>query len=201
MADGLFRTHRHVAYEDFRPGFPQHLGHIARILVCDPKRLGLGILVHVGGDAIQNRAHLYGNPVCRKIALKDRCTLRRGKDRLLKRPADLPPIDIKGRNSATVLKPVAAAEASKSQTQLIADRAAGFLFYAAVAAATLTALVWTVIYGGFDERMITRVVTVLVIACPHALGLAIPLVIANTTAIAAQNGIDDLDRQASTNDS
>lgn len=88
-----------------------------------------------------------------------------------------------------IMKLVAAAEASKSPTQLLADRAATFLFYAAVIAAALTALVWTIIYGGFDERTIARVVTVLVIACPHALGLAIPLVVSNTTAIAAENGI------------
>jgi hypothetical protein len=62
----------------------------------------------VGGDAIQNRTHLYSNAVWRKIGLKDRRTLRLGKDRLLKRLADLPPIDIKGRNSANVLKAVAA---------------------------------------------------------------------------------------------
>jgi len=62
----------------------------------------------VGGDTIQNGAHLYGYPVWRKIGLKDRRTLRLGKDRLLKRLADLPPIDIKGRNSANVLKAVAA---------------------------------------------------------------------------------------------
>ena len=88
-----------------------------------------------------------------------------------------------------IMKLVAAAEASKSPTQLLADRAATFLFYAAVIAAALTALVWTLIYGGFDERTIARVVTVLVIACPHALGLAIPLVVSNTTAVAAENGI------------
>jgi Cu2+-exporting ATPase len=84
---------------------------------------------------------------------------------------------------------VAQAEASKSPTQLLADRAASLLFYMAVGAAVLTAVVWTVIYGGFDERTIARVVTVLVIACPHALGLAIPLVVSNTTGIAAENGI------------
>lgn len=88
-----------------------------------------------------------------------------------------------------IMKLVAAAEASKSPTQLLADRAASILFYAAVIAAVLTALVWTLIYGGFDERTIARVVTVLVIACPHALGLAIPLVVSNTTALAAGNGI------------
>jgi len=84
---------------------------------------------------------------------------------------------------------VAEAEASKSPTQLLADRAASVLFYVAVAAAALTGVVWTVVYGGFDERTIARVVTVLVIACPHALGLAIPLVVSNTTGIAADNGI------------
>ena len=100
-------------------------------------------------------------------------------------------VDATGDDTALsgIMKLVAAAEASKSPTQLLADRAAGFLFYAAVAAAALTALVWTVVYGGFDERTISRVVTVLVIACPHALGLAIPLVISNTTSLAAKNGI------------
>jgi len=88
-----------------------------------------------------------------------------------------------------IMKLVAEAEASKSPTQLLADRAAGFLFYAAVLAALFTAVIWTLIYGEFDERTIARVVTVLVIACPHALGLAIPLVVANTTALAAENGI------------
>ena len=95
-----------------------------------------------------------------------------------------------------IMKLVAAAEASKSPTQLLADRAAGFLFYAAVIAAALTAVIWTLVYGGFDERTIARVVTVLVIACPHALGLAIPLVVSNTTAIAAENGILIAKREA-----
>lgn len=95
-----------------------------------------------------------------------------------------------------IMKLVAEAEASKSSTQLLADRAASLLFYAAVAAAAVTALVWTLIYGGADQRTIARVVTVLVIACPHALGLAIPLVVANTTAIAAKNGILIRSREA-----
>jgi len=95
-----------------------------------------------------------------------------------------------------IMKLVAEAEASKSPTQLLADRAASFLFYAAVAAALITAVVWTLIYGGLDGRTVARVVTVLVIACPHALGLAIPLVVANTTSIAAQNGILIRQREA-----
>lgn len=95
-----------------------------------------------------------------------------------------------------IMKLVAEAEASKSPTQLLADRAASLLFYTAVGAAVITALVWTVIYGGLDQRTVARVVTVLVIACPHALGLAIPLVVANTTSIAAQNGILIRNREA-----
>ncbi len=88
-----------------------------------------------------------------------------------------------------IMKLVSDAEASRSSTQLLADRAASLLFYAAVASAAVTALVWTVVYGEVDGRTVARVVTVLVIACPHALGLAIPLVVANTTSIAARNGI------------
>lgn len=88
-----------------------------------------------------------------------------------------------------IMKLVAEAEASKSPTQLLADRAASFLFYAALAAAAITIVIWTLVYEGADQRTVARVVTVLVIACPHALGLAIPLVIANTTSIAARNGI------------
>jgi len=88
-----------------------------------------------------------------------------------------------------IMKLVAEAEASKSPTQLLADRAASFLFYAAVAAAAATAFIWTLIDGEVNGRTVARVVTVLVIACPHALGLAIPLVVANTTSIAATNGI------------
>lgn len=95
-----------------------------------------------------------------------------------------------------IMKLVAEAEASKSPTQLLADRAASFLFYAAIVAAALTALIWTMIYGGADQRTVARVVTVLVIACPHALGLAIPLVVANTTSIAARNGILIREREA-----
>lgn len=89
---------------------------------------------------------------------------------------------------AGIMKLVADAEASRSPTQLLADRAASYLFYAAVGSAALTALVWGVLVGGSAQETIARVVTVLVIACPHALGLAIPLVVANTTSIAASHG-------------
>lgn len=97
---------------------------------------------------------------------------------------------------AGIMRLVEEAEASRSPTQLFADRAAAFLFYAALAAAAVTALVWTIIEGAFDQQVVARVVTVLVIACPHALGLAIPLVVANTTSIAAGNGTLIRNREA-----
>jgi Cu2+-exporting ATPase len=96
---------------------------------------------------------------------------------------------------AGIMRLVKEAQGSKSHTQLLADRAAGWLFYAALAVAIITAVAW-VIAVGFDVEVIKRVATVLVIACPHALGLAIPLVVAITTSMAARNGILVRDRLA-----
>lgn len=87
-----------------------------------------------------------------------------------------------------IMRLVQQAQQSKSQTQVMADKAAGWLFYAALGVAVLTAVAWLLIRG-FDIEVVKRVVTVLVIACPHALGLAVPLVVAITTAMAARNGI------------
>lgn len=89
---------------------------------------------------------------------------------------------------AGIMRLVAEAQQSKSATQLLADRAAGWLFYIALAVAALTAVVWTLV-SGFNWQVVERVVTVLVIACPHALGLAVPLVVAISTTLAASNGI------------
>jgi Cu2+-exporting ATPase len=80
------------------------------------------------------------------------------------------------------------AQRSKSKTQVLADKAAGWLFYIALGVAAITAIAWTAATG-FNVDVIARVATVLVIACPHALGLAIPLVVAITTSIGARNGI------------
>jgi Cu2+-exporting ATPase len=91
---------------------------------------------------------------------------------------------------------VEAAQESKSPTQLLADRAASLLFYVALGAAVLTGVIWTIVDGGFEAATIARIVTVLVIACPHALGLAIPLVVANTTEIAARHGTLIRNREA-----
>ncbi|WP_373190169.1 copper-translocating P-type ATPase [Halolamina sp.] len=96
---------------------------------------------------------------------------------------------------AGIMRLVEEAQQSKSKTQVLADRAAGWLFYVAVAAAAITAVGW-IIAVGFDVEVIERVVTVLVIACPHALGLAIPLVVAINTSLAARNGMLVRDRIA-----
>src|SRR5215216_1852984 len=89
---------------------------------------------------------------------------------------------------AGIMRLVEQAQQSKSKTQVLADKAASWLFYIALAAALITAIAWT-IAESFNIDVLNRVVTVLVIACPHALGLAVPLVVAITTAMGARNGI------------
>jgi P-type Cu2+ transporter len=93
---------------------------------------------------------------------------------------------------AGIQRLVAEAQRSHSRAQALADRAAAFLFYFAAGTGLITFIVWTLL-GDTDEA-VTRAVTVLVIACPHALGLAIPLVIAIATERAARAGVLVKDR-------
>jgi len=93
-----------------------------------------------------------------------------------------------------IMRLVAAAQASGSRTQALADRAAAILFYVAVASGAITFAYWWL--SGDKEHALIRTATVLVIACPHALGLAIPLVIAISTSLGAQNGLLVKDRLA-----
>ena len=101
-----------------------------------------------------------------------------------------------GENTALagIRRLVAEAQESRSRAQALADRAAAFLFYVAAGSAVITYIAWTVL--GEPRDAIERTVTVLVIACPHALGLAIPLVISISTALSARNGILVKDRLA-----
>jgi P-type Cu2+ transporter len=93
-----------------------------------------------------------------------------------------------------IMRLVAAAQASGSRTQALADRAAAILFYVAVSSGAITFAYWWI--SGDKEHALIRTATVLVIACPHALGLAIPLVIAISTSLGAQNGLLVKDRLA-----
>lgn len=93
-----------------------------------------------------------------------------------------------------IMRLVAAAQNSGSRAQALADRAAALLFYVAVVSGALTLAYWWL--AGDKEHALIRTATVLIIACPHALGLAIPLVIAISTSIGAQNGLLVKDRLA-----
>ena len=95
---------------------------------------------------------------------------------------------------AGIMRLVAQAQTSRSRAQVLADRAAFFLTIAAIVAAGVTLVTWS--FAGRDASfVIERVVTVLVIACPHALGLAVPLVVAISTALGAQSGLLVRDRR------
>src|SRR5215469_16526884 len=93
-----------------------------------------------------------------------------------------------------IMRLVAAAQASSSRAQALADRAAALLFYIAVAVGAVTFSYWWIV--GDRVHALIRTATVLVIACPHALGLAIPLVIAISTSLGARNGLLVKDRRA-----
>ncbi|WP_217183821.1 heavy metal translocating P-type ATPase [Streptomyces sp. AC495_CC817] len=95
---------------------------------------------------------------------------------------------------AGIRKLVSDAQASSSRAQRIADRAAAWLFWFALGAAAITAVVWTLV--GMPDDAVIRTITVLVIACPHALGLAIPLVVSIATERAARAGVLVKDRLA-----
>ena len=95
---------------------------------------------------------------------------------------------------AGIQRLVADAESSSSRAQRIADRAAGWLFWFALGSAIITAIVWSIL--GMPDTAVVRTITVLVIACPHALGLAIPLVVSIATERAARGGVLVKDRLA-----
>jgi Cu2+-exporting ATPase len=95
---------------------------------------------------------------------------------------------------AGIQRLVTEAQNSSSRAQRLADRAAGWLFWFALGSAIVTAVVWGLV--GLPEQAVIRTITVLVIACPHALGLAIPLVVSIATERAARGGVLVKDRMA-----
>ncbi len=95
-----------------------------------------------------------------------------------------------------IMKMVSDAQSSKSRTELLADTASKYLFYYAIIAAIITAVAWT-FFGNSDANyVLERIVAVLIIACPHALGLAIPLVTAISTSKGASAGLLVRERSA-----
>jgi Cu2+-exporting ATPase len=105
-------------------------------------------------------------------------------------------VDAVGEDTALagIQRLVAEAQSSHSRAQALADRFAALLFYAAAGAGIATFLIWALLGDG--DGAVVRSVTVLVIACPHALGLAIPLVVSISSALAARTGILVKDRLA-----
>ncbi|HUC39452.1 MAG TPA: copper-translocating P-type ATPase [Gemmatimonadales bacterium] len=107
-------------------------------------------------------------------------------------------VEVTGTGEATklskIMRLVADAQKSKSRAQVLADRAAQMLTGVAIAAALLTMVVWQLLGAPIDFSVV-RVVTVLVIACPHALGLAVPLVVAISTTLGARAGLLVRDRR------
>jgi P-type Cu2+ transporter len=99
-----------------------------------------------------------------------------------------------GTTLSGIMRLVADAQASSSPAQALADRAAAILFYIALAAGSITLAWWWL--AGEPEAALERAATVLVIACPHALGLAIPLVVAISTSLGARSGLLVRDRMA-----
>lgn len=96
-----------------------------------------------------------------------------------------------------ISKLVSDAQNNRSKTQILADRVSGWLFYAALSVGIVAFIYW-LIFGNLNTAL-NILVTVLVIACPHALGLAIPLVMSRSTSIAATNGLIIRDNQAMEN--
>ena len=107
-------------------------------------------------------------------------------------------VEVRGTGEKTalagIMRMVEQAQSSRSRSQDLADRAAFFLTIVAITAGALTFLIWMTL-GATIDFTITRMVTVLVIACPHALGLAIPLVIAISTSLGAGSGLLVRDRR------
>ena len=110
-------------------------------------------------------------------------------------------IEVKGTGTgesgyrAQVMQLVGSAQQEKSRGEGLADKVAKWLFYVALAAGILAFIIWLVITKSIDMAL-ARMVTVLIIACPHALGLAIPLVVARSTSLGAKNGLLVRNRQA-----
>ncbi|SDO68723.1 Cu2+-exporting ATPase [Nakamurella panacisegetis] len=187
------------------PDQAERIGHQDRpeTVALDELRTGDVVLVRSGGrvpadgTVVDGRAHLDES----MITGESRAVTRGAGDRVVAGTVATDSalrvrITAVGEQTALagIRRLVEQAQSSRSRAQALADRAAAALFYFATVAGIITFVVWTLI--GDPQQAVERTVTVLVIACPHALGLAIPLVIAISTATSAKSGILVKDRLA-----
>jgi Cu2+-exporting ATPase len=149
--------------------------------------------VVVEGDSSVNEAFLTGEsrPVSKAPGAEAIAGAVNGEGALV--------VEVRRTGDATTLSQirrlVEEAQASRSQFQALADRAAAWLTFIALAGGAVTLAAWLAV-GAATDFALTRMVAVMVIACPHALGLAIPLVIVNATALAARSGVLVRNREA-----
>ncbi|PWU51265.1 heavy metal translocating P-type ATPase [Micromonospora sp. S4605] len=179
-----------------------HDGAVHRVSVSD-LRIGDVVLVRSGGRVPADGRIIDGSAELDEsmITGESRPVLRSVGDRVVAGTVATDSalrvrVDAVGEDTALagIGRLVAQAQASSGRAQVLADRFAAMLFYVATAAALVTFAAWWAL-GDLDQSVV-RTVTVLVIACPHALGLAIPLVIALSTAVSAKAGILVKDRLA-----
>ncbi len=176
-----------------------------RVDVVSPAALVVGdvVLVRPGGSVPADGRVVAGvAEVDESMVTGESRTVRRGPDDLVTAGTVSTDSALRVAVTATgadtalagIQRLVAEAQASTSRAHRLADRAAAWLFWYALVAAAATALVWSAL--GQPDEAVTRAITVLVIACPHALGLAIPLVVAIATERSASAGILVKDRLA-----
>ncbi|MBP2370593.1 copper-translocating P-type ATPase [Pseudonocardia parietis] len=187
------------------PDTAERIGPDGTVETVSPALLGVGdtVLVRSGGRVPADGSIVEGAAEVDEsmITGESRPVSRAGGDRVVAGTVATDSalrvrVDAVGEETALsgIRRLVARAQESRSRAQTLADRAAALLFWFAAGAGVLTLAVWSSL--GELPQAVTRTVTVLVIACPHALGLAIPLVVAISTARAARAGILVTDRLA-----
>ncbi|MGH8994484.1 MAG: heavy metal translocating P-type ATPase [Acidimicrobiales bacterium] len=177
-----------------------------RVVIVDPGELRVGdtVVVRPGGRVpADGRVIDGGAEMDESMVTGESNTVRRGIDERVVAGTVATDSGLRIEVTATgddtalagIRRLVAEAQGSSSRAQRLADVAAGWLFWFALGAAVVTVVVWALVLGRPDDA-VTRTITVLVIACPHALGLAIPLVVSIATERAARGGVLVKDRLA-----
>jgi Cu2+-exporting ATPase len=176
-----------------------------QVVVVSPAELAIGdvIVVRPGGQVAADGKILQGSASMDESMLTgESIAVRKGEGELVIAGTVATDSGLRveitavgeGTALAGIQKLVAEAQSSTSKAQRLADKAAGWLFWFALSAGVITAITWSAL--GMPDAAVIRSITVLVIACPHALGLAIPLVVSISTERAAKAGVLIKDRLA-----